>query len=428
MFAFDPPELLEQLRIAHKNLGDYLTVEDYDLSFDDIDSDAPDDLEEIITPETVLESVYGFDSDDYLRLTIGEYLEYSELLRASIKIENRSVLRLGKRTLFHLAPICNASFAYVYDHPRPSIKTGQQAVFLGSTLSIRLIDGLTPFALLIAAEGLNDDHFPSYSEEDTFIEITHPADIPSEVIDSFAKNYLFELASSYSLVFEISPYLYADSEWDFQDVTGEAAFPDGNFRLPPMNISDPLPELHGTFLKGMSASDDEIALLFFVKVLEFISATVIRMQAHAAIRKRLAFNKAMAPDAQYIEELLTLIENQRVLKKDSEALKQTILTCCDAAELAPQAIFLKQCKLYCSGNEQADNWKRTVEVGEKSLTEISACISATRNQIVHAKANYTLTGEECPKEHLAQLKECVRIAAVQAIRWYSSQPEEARVK
>jgi hypothetical protein len=64
---------------------------------------------------------------------------------------------------------------------------------------------------------------------------------------------------------------------------------------------------------------------------------------------------------------------------------------------------------------------------EEALTELGASLYATRNRTAHAKANYESTGEECPEEQLTDFVECVKLAAQQAVRWYHSRAEDARV-
>jgi hypothetical protein len=64
---------------------------------------------------------------------------------------------------------------------------------------------------------------------------------------------------------------------------------------------------------------------------------------------------------------------------------------------------------------------------EEALAQLGASLYATRNRIAHAKANYEPTGEECPDEQLASYARCAKLAAQQAVRWYHSRSEDARV-
>ncbi len=101
-------------------------------------------------------------------------------------------------------------------------------------------------------------------------------------------------------------------------------------------------------------------------------------------------------------------------------MKQAAVACCEASEPARVApSFLS--KLH--GVSPSDPPKKK----EEALAELGASLYATRNRIAHAKANYEPTGEECPEVQLAAFAECAKLAAQQAVRWYHSRPEDARV-
>ena len=55
-------------------------------------------------------------------------------------------------------------------------------------------------------------------------------------------------------------------------------------------------------------------------------------------------------------------------------------------------------------------------------------IYKTRNKVVHAKSNFTLTGEEITSDELPQLNEFMKEACSQAIRWYSRQPNHMKLE
>ena len=164
----------------------------------------------------------------------------------------------------------------------------------------------------------------------------------------------------------------------------------------------------------------EYSLISFVKTLEFISATVVRRAAHDAIRARLSSSRALNPDAAFLDDLTRLVDNQRIFRKDSEALKLTIETCCDAKELAFHAP--PKLKSLRSITEESDAKARKAALGE-----LADCLSATRNELSHAKSNYQSTGAECPAAERTQLAECARLAVDQAIRWFGSLSPHARV-
>ncbi len=101
-------------------------------------------------------------------------------------------------------------------------------------------------------------------------------------------------------------------------------------------------------------------------------------------------------------------------------MRQAAIVCCEASDLSRVAPpFLS--KLRGVSPEDAPKKK------EEALAELGASLYATRNRIAHAKANYEPTGEECPEEQLADFAECAKLAAQQAVRWYHSRHQDARV-
>jgi hypothetical protein len=56
-----------------------------------------------------------------------------------------------------------------------------------------------------------------------------------------------------------------------------------------------------------------------------------------------------------------------------------------------------------------------LKIQTSSLNRFSDVLSATRNLIAHAKANYTLTGDECPSDQYEAFAVSAKLAAEQAI-------------
>lgn len=54
-------------------------------------------------------------------------------------------------------------------------------------------------------------------------------------------------------------------------------------------------------------------------------------------------------------------------------------------------------------------------------------ISYTRNFIAHAKANYTLKGNECPNEQKSEFVEMLKILSIQVVRWFSLTNDAIRI-
>jgi hypothetical protein len=181
-----------------------------------------------------------------------------------------------------------------------------------------------------------------------------------------------------------------------------------------------VPDLLRLYNRAVAASDNETQILHFTKVVEYVSQTVVRQQATEAIRTKLLSPRALRPDATFVAELQAVVEEQRIFRKDREAMRQTVITCCEASELSKFAPpFLNKLRGLSFSDKPKDK--------EEALTELGLSLSATRNSVAHAKANYEPTGEECPEGQLAAFAECAKLAAQLSIRWHHSRPEHARV-
>lgn len=246
--------------------------------------------------------------------------------------------------------------------------------------------------------------------------LTHDNNFTAEEMSGIFNAYLFELNSSLNIDLISSARLYyLDEDISFEDTS---FVPDT--RLRPLLIGKGLPELVQLYNQAIATTDSEFQILYYTKIIEYVSSTVIRQQATESIRAKLLSPRALNPDATFIMELEGIMEENRNFKKDREAIRQTSIVCCvatDLAHLAPN--FLTNLKRVSHSSKKKEQ--------DEALAQFANSLYSTRNSIAHSKANYTPTGDECPKTELAQLVCCARLAAQQAMRWYYAQPEELRV-
>ena len=289
----------------------------------------------------------------------------------------------------------------------------------GREVTCSLTEGFSPFAVSIAASGNYDKYLPPVLHEDLFVEVRFDGGVGEDEVRELLAAYMFELSSSLSIDLEISPRpsIIDEDDLDLSEYGMSLSEP----RLRPLLLGAGMPELLHLYNKAAVTADDEVRVLYFAKVLEYVSQTVVKQRANEAIRAKLLNPKSLSPDAGFISELQAIVEQQRGLRKDREAIKQAAVACCDASELAHAAPpFLSKLR---SVSAQDPPRKK-----EECLAELGASLYATRNRIAHAKANYEPTGEECPEQQMAAFAECSKLAAQQAVRWYHSRPEDARVQ
>lgn len=284
-------------------------------------------------------------------------------------------------------------------------------------ITCSLTEGFTVFGAAVAASGDYDkDLQPAMG--DLFVEVRYSRPLSADTARYVAASYLFELSSSLDLEFEADarPTTLEDEELYSESERRVSAA-----RLRPLLLGKGMPELLKLYNKAVAAADDEIRILYFAKVIEYVSQTVVRQQATEAIRTKLLSPRALNPDAEFVAELQAVVEEQRIFRKDREAMKQTMIACCDVSELSNAAPpFLTKLRSISSPSGSPRQ-------AEDALAQLGYSLSATRNSVAHAKANYEPTGEECPEGQLAGFAECVKLAAQQTVRWYHARPEEMRV-
>ena len=223
------------------------------------------------------------------------------------------------------------------------------------------------------------------------------------------KSFIFEVNATTGLVLTQSPSIehYFDDEPpdDFNDIP-----------LRNLIICDHTDKVIEIYNKAISCEDKEIAILYFAKVIEFVSETVVRSKITEEGRKALLSNRAMNPNANFIKELQQMFKNHSY-QTDSESLKLTVQTCGyfkDIESIIPAHI---------KGLVRKELQKRDND----ALGVIADSITATRNSIAHAKANYRTTGKEIPEVQYEQLGEVMRILSQHCIRWFAGQNESSRV-
>jgi len=288
----------------------------------------------------------------------------------------------------------------------------------GRRVKVCLATGFTLFAMHVVDAGLDHEYFPPVSaSEEAFVEVSCSHNLTEEDSLAFVHAYVFELSATAGAEFVLSPRLEVDED-PFGEFSEESSDLPRRFR--PLATGKGISELLSIYNRAIGTLDDELRLLCFTKVIEFVAQTVIRRQSTELIRAKLMSSRAISPDAQFITELELLMEQQRAFKKDREAIRLTVSQCCDSTELARHSPpFLKELLV---SNLAADPKAQAL-----ALPRFADVLYSTRNAIAHAKANYTATGDECPAAQVPAFTACAKVAAEQVIRWFEAIPTGQRV-
>jgi hypothetical protein len=420
MIKFDPPSIKDEMNLVkltiekhNCELGDWYPADDPD--FD------PSEFDDIKITYSTGVGLWVPKADDSPELTIRELIDLSKELDTAT-LENNTRYISQNRILQLIEPIEDTKLSILNlggDWPTERLFE-HKLNFDINEITIGIVNGFSPFSLIISKNGDYEDFWPPFHEEDYFIEIIFSKPIEYSFVDSLIETYLFELNSSLNLIFRQHVRPTTDGYEDFDYAQEKAMKLVETFRLRSLISGKGIKDACHLFNRAMSIEDDELRLFSLVKVIEYIAPTVVRKKANEQIRQRLLSADALNPDAEFIADLIKLIENNRESRKDAAALKLTIFEACDPIPLA------KKAPKYLSKIHLADDHIKVA--GRKAaLEELSNCITATRNRIAHAKSNFKPTGKECPKEQLTSFVECVKLVTIQVIRWFATCPEELRV-
>lgn len=295
----------------------------------------------------------------------------------------------------------------------------------GTTIRFSLISGFSQLALDSVFTSNWTKDYPPYFHEELAIEVEW-VDGPLTLEEAHAASnaYQYSLETSLGLKLKSTERTPVAELLDFEEelLNSREGRVDGltRGRIRPLLDGPGLDELHSLYLRATATTDIEVQHLFFTKVIEYVSQTVILQDRDDAVRRLLNTEKALQPDAAYIDALVKqVVSHDRRTRDDLGALKVTIVTCCDALLLAPYAPP--------SLSLASITTDSTPQERQRALERLAETIHSTRNEIAHAKANYERTGKECPVQDRGVLIDCMRQIAHAVINWYSNQPADFRV-
>ncbi|MGC7870993.1 hypothetical protein ACPUYX_05605 [Desulfosporosinus sp. SYSU MS00001] len=398
-----------------------LNLDFYDLTSEDFD---PSEYDDIIIDDSFDDSFQVNFSPDHtdesIELSLREFIELIDETRTAKLIDNKICLT-EKRCLVRVT---------AKDYTGTSIldillSNNPRVLEVSSNLdevnfSCSLVNGVTIFGLMVHFADDYDKYYPSVVNDDMFVEIIFDKPMRLDQVDTVLNSYIFELNASHNITLEENPRpeLYFD-EVDEEEISQKT------FPLRPLLFGKGIDEVLKLFNIGMQNYD--YCIIQYAKVIEFVSQTVIRQEITNKARAKLLSQKALNPDANYIKGLEQMfVDFKQKFDTDRSTIKATIKTCCDVLEVVDYAPdYLKKVQDLKSNLQKDKAVKETVL--EVAFDQIADSISDTRNYIAHAKANYSLKGNECPENEKQQFVDMLRILAIQTIRWYSNIHEGSRI-
>lgn len=375
--------------------------------------------------EIIIDSNYDIDitfyDDDYnVLVSIGELINCIEKCKIS-SFDKNGVLIFDKNVIFrvYFRDINNYDYLEYFPDFKKNVK------YKDKDLEFSISNINSNYAIMLYFQDIADEYNPPIMDDDLFIEISsdNKLELDDESIYEIYNAYIFEIFASYNIKIMLNPRI----KYNFEETESKQFDDAANYRLRPLLFSKGMKDIISLFNNAEGYGIDDSSIVEYVKVIEYVSQTVIRMEITEKARKKLNSEEALNPDAIFIKELENMfLEYNSKYSTDRNAIKATIIKCCDIKQLAKYSPnFLK--KLSALDKKLANTKSNTDEVINSAYEELCNSISDTRNELSHAKANYSPNGNECPNNEKNDYIVLLRHICIQVIRWFSNVSEVNRI-
>lgn len=373
----------------------------------------------------VLVKVFMTDECDDVRLSLNRFLDYMSDLRTLRRVDNTTV-----RTKHVRQTIIDTS-----KHGSEYVaKQLSRYVYTGQDFQVRAVDHPFLVGLQNAKDGNCDDNYLIWPCSGYLaIEINYSDDnkLTKQEEDSVIRRVLYDLTRKVGVAVFVSEFLdvYELSE----ETEKEYLFSSKQVEKTAIDI-ETLPrsvEMLDLYRQAKEILNPELAFLHYYKIIEYVSPAVAKKKAIEQLYHQINQPPTVARDYQYMDAILNVASQYRDDQKDDYLMNNVIQECLD---VKPELVHLPDLLLSQIRNNlgvAADTDLRTVALNENKecslKKQVASVLYSTRNSIVHAKANYTPTGWECPKNCLSEVNEMMDSFALKMIEWNDAQPESIRV-
>lgn len=300
-----------------------------------------------------------------------------------------------------------------------------------STFSCKIVTGLSAFSFAIIKDGgLVDRYHEACWWNSCTIVIEHPDGCSDAELFAVCDAYLFEIASQGRHVFGVARFEHeSDFTSDDEENLEENLDPleeDWQVSFPRLQC-DYLPDGAGItdllkiWMSAKSTHDSFVAVLSYVRALEFVAPACSKVEIHERLRGLIRSCGNRILSSSNLDVLIDeVLKHGNSRRKDSELIRMVVLRVAIPGLLHPllRKFDPQLADLVASENPQSV---------QKGLSAFAEVVSDTRNSLVHAKSNYTPTGREIAQDDLDRILPALSYISLAAIRWYGSLPESARV-
>lgn len=342
--------------------------------------------------------------------SVDDFLRYTDNLKNIQVIDNHSVVSGNiRQTIISVNE-------YYYEHLVPSLK------FETDIYSLEFVNNPFLIGIIASRDEIYNEEFGIFPCSNYMaVEITYKKEKVCEGSDiEFIKKCLYHIASKYGVPISIGEF------WTWDDITEEE-----NDNHLTIHDSELLPYCKAMdyYVEGLSIEKQDIKYLHLYKIIEYFSPIVSKKTSYEQLNQRLDALQVVDRDSEYLESIFTLTKQYEVSLKDKELANTVLNECIDITSIfsfLPDKLkknISKNCQFEVRNIRSLNSAK--VEVVKK---EIAGVLYATRNSIVHAKSNYSVTGKECLEDDFEQLNIFMARLCECLFVWNGRQSKEFKLK
>lgn len=355
---------------------------------------------------------------EYIVYSIDEFLEYTDDIQEIKQVSNHTVrTSLVRQTILKIDRYWSEYTGLPYNRLE---KDGYSVSFINLPFLIGCIAtkeqwfnedfGVPPCSFYSAIEIKYSDSSKVLDEKEE---------------DELIYRILFYLSSKYSASVQIGKFITPD------DLYGKTDTVEDDEEEYLIKESDLLSYAHSMnmYREALSISNCDIQFLYYYKIIEYFSPLVAKQKSYEILNQRLDTVVVCERTLSYLDSFFSLTRQYDSSMKDSELANTVLQNCIDIIPLfqfLPDTIKKKVRK-------QISVQEKDIETGlspEKIIQMkkyIATILYETRNNIVHAKSNYTRTGNECENEDLAEMNNFMEKLCYCLIVWNDRLPDNMRL-
>lgn len=301
--------------------------------------------------------------------------------------------------------------------------------YVDNLLKISFIENPLLIGLVAVENGLYDDNYgvtPISFYTAAEIEYIGAERISPENELELLKQILYTISVEKGISIEVGRFFSFDDIIDYE-YDGDGV--EENVILTPCDLLSYNKSMD-YYIKALGIKDSTIKFLHFYKVIEYFSPIASKKVAYEQLNLRLDTLKVKNRDHKYLESIFEISRNYDNSLRDKELTATVLIECIDVAELfdlLPSTLQHKiSKKLKIQDIDRITSFPKPER--DAIAREVGIILYSTRNSIVHAKSNYTSTGNECADGDLYELNIFMDRLCQCLILWNNRQPSEYKTK